>query len=535
MLLLLPILILLIVPLLMLVVRVLRPRSASFWLVAVSGGLTAWALVLSTARRLPIEFPLVVWQPAELFPQAPTLLADSLSWPFALTLVSLALAVILTDVVRSPGGPDAPLLTAGWITWAGGLCLTGLGLVGVLAGNPLTLLLAWAAIDLAELLILLVQTLSSAENERIVIAFSARVGGTVLLIAAGMAAQAAGLPLSFSSIPPQVSVYLLLAAGLRLGVLPINLPLTPDARLRHGLGTLLRLVPAAASLVLLVRVATVGIPANPAVPILGPAILAFAALAALYGSLLWAVAEDEIAGRAFWILGLAGLAVAAAVRGQPEASLAWSIALLLSGGLLFLASTRHNRLRWLLLLGLIGLSSLPYTPAAAQAGLYAPPLGISSLAFLLAQVLLLAGYVRHALRPGHPIPGAERWVRVIYPWGLALLPLAHILIAWYNRSPAPAGRELLAQVWPGLAALGMLLLLIAAANRGLRLPGRPIAALQQIFSFGWLYRLLWGSFHLVRRAAAFINMTLEGEGGLLWTLLLLTLLLSLFAQVRPGG
>jgi len=51
-----------------------------------------------------------------------------------------------------------------------------------------------------------------------------------------------------------------------------------------------------------------------------------------------------------------------------------------------------------------------------------------------------------------------------------------------------------------------------------------------VFSFSWLYQLFWGVYRLVGRFLALINLILEGEGGILWTILLLTLLLSLLGQ-----
>ena len=52
---------------------------------------------------------------------------DAFSWPFAIALGTIALAVILTDIGRSE--------EADWYSWASSLALAALGLVAVLAGN----------------------------------------------------------------------------------------------------------------------------------------------------------------------------------------------------------------------------------------------------------------------------------------------------------------------------------------------------------------------------------------------------------------
>ena len=76
-------------------------------------------------------------------------------------------------------------------------------------------------------------------------------------------------------------------------------------------------------------------------------------------------------GRPFWILGLSAFTVAAAIQSQPLASQAWGLATLFSGGVLFLYSARSPRIIVLPILGLVGISALPYTPAWRGTGLFA--------------------------------------------------------------------------------------------------------------------------------------------------------------------
>ena len=131
-LLLVPILILLIIPLIMLVIRILQPDFAFFWLVATLGALSTWPVVLLLHLRIPESLTLVAWKPEQILPISPTLLLDPISWPFAMALASLVLAVILTDVAR--------VAEVDWSAWASSLAITAIGMLAVLAGNPLTLI-----------------------------------------------------------------------------------------------------------------------------------------------------------------------------------------------------------------------------------------------------------------------------------------------------------------------------------------------------------------------------------------------------------
>jgi hypothetical protein len=524
-LLLVPILILLITPLIMLVIRILQPDFAFFWLVATLGALSTWPVVLLLHSRIPESLTLVAWKPEQILPISPTLLLDPISWPFAMALASLVLAVILTDVAR--------VTEVDWSAWASSLAITAIGMLAVLAGNPLTLIMAWGAIDLVELVILLSMALKSDDRERIVILFSTRIAGIVLLIAAGMAARSSGEILTFTNISPQTSIYLLLASGLRLGVVPIHQPFLGGMPLRRGLGTLLRMVPAAASLVLLARTATAGVSSS-----LSPYIFGFAALAAIYASISWISTTDELSGRPFWIMGGAALSVAAAVRVQPTASLAWGIATLLSGGLLFLLNIRHRFLRIFILLGLLGFTALPFTAAWEGVYLYAAPLNPFLVVFIIAQALLLIGYVRHATQIGPSLTGVERWVWLIYPWGLALLPVSHYIITYLGQ-PGTVEQNMsfpsLTASWPSLLTLGLVGGAIVWMSRGVNIHPRIVNTIRAGFSLNWFYRLLWRLYGLLGRLVTFVNLILEGEGGILWTLLILTLLFSLLAQSGLGG
>lgn len=518
----LPIIVLMIFAIALLMIRVIRPKFGYFWLIAALGALAAWPVQLISWLAIPGQISLAIWRPGLYFPQSPALLIDNVSWPYALALASLVLAVILTDVARAA--------EADWLTWASSLAITALGIIAVLAANPLTLMLAWAALDLAEVLLLLNESLKSKIREQIVITITARLAGIFSLMIAGIIATANGQPLTFETITPSASLYLLVAAGLRLGVLPLRLPFSEELPLRRGLGSLLYLVPAATGLMLLTRTAAAGSPQNQSVYL-----LALAGLAALYAGISWLTAADELDGRPFWILGLASLALASAVRAQQAATLAWGLTTMLSGGLIFLISARHRLLQPIAGLGLLGLLGLPYLPSWQSVGLFQAPFHIWLLIFWMAQIMFTTGYIRHLFRSGDPLTGVERWVWVIYPWGLALLPLTQLLLTvWSVRQPG-GGIPGLLNFWPNLVALVVILLISVLYRRGFRFPARLTRVFRQTLSLGWFYRFAWQIYRLGARTVAFINRVLEGEGGLLWTLLLLVILLSLLAQQRAGG
>jgi hypothetical protein len=513
---------LLLVPVLMLLIRLIWPDFIFHWLIALGGAFIAWPLVLLMGLRLPEAVPLYSFEPEALFPSWPMLLIDRLSWPYAVALATLALAVILTDVVRAH--------EVDWMSWGGTLALASVGMVAVLAGNPLTLLLAWMALDLADLGIMFAQERSSAVRERVVIAFSARSAGSLMLIAAVLVTRAAGENLTFAQISAQAGLILSLAAGLRLGVLPLQMPFLTEVPLQRGLGTMSRLALAAAALTLLARTAV----AEERVAF-SPYLLGLAALAAVFSATAWMLASDQLSGRTAWLLGLASLAVAAALLGQPAACLAWGLAALFSGGLIFLTSINDRRLTWLTLIGAVGISGLPFTPAWNGVSMYAVRYDPLLVAFILAQSFLMAGYFRHTLRSEERWSGIERWVWLVYPVGLAILPLIHYLVGWWTK---PSSSQVpLAGWWVGAAASLLALLWLAWGMRrrreGLGLPTRWLPSLAALFSLAWFYRLIWEAYRFLGRVIGFLSAVFEGEGGVLWALLILALLFLVLT--RAGG
>jgi hypothetical protein len=485
-----------------------------------------------------------------------------------LALTSLAFTVVITSIARLGQSPKleplspqnnpkvVPVLNTGnetalspasvaidvpgsmpnWLFWAVVLVVSSMGLLAVTAGNALTLLLAWAALDIFELVILLSQIPQSATRERVIIVFSARLAGIVFVLIAGLVQYSKGGSLQLNSISQSTSLLLILAAGIRLGVFPPQHLYTRGLPIRTDLATILRLVSAVASFILLMRVSTTGISLS-----ITPLVLGIIALVGIFASLNWLGAKDELDGRSYWILGTSSLAIAAAIVGSPFACLVWSIACLLSGGLIFSFSLRHSRFIPLILLGVFNISTLPFSPTWQGTELYSSISSITgnrslfllfSFSFILIQSFLLSGFIRHFIRgtllaKEETSQHIEQWVWVLYPIGLVLIVLAHLLIGWYLL-PDLQGLPLVAWIIGPLTLFFTAFILLISW----RFP-QPFPALNRLmkssfsnklFSLEWLYNFLWNSYHAIARVIALFSTILEGDGGILWALVLFALI-----------
>jgi hypothetical protein len=503
-----------------LLLRFIVPQSRYTWLVATGGGILAWISVLAWQTQMPMALQFSIWQPASLFSQSPTFVADEIAWVFTLSIVTLCLAIIITSVVRS-NFPNV-------VSWLVILILTALGVLAMAADNPLTLVLIWAAIDFAELIAQMRFVEDPKLSERVVIAFASRATGTFILLWADMISVANGQTFDFRSTPPQAGLYLLAAAALRLGVLPLHLPYASELSIRRGFGTGLRMISAASSLILLTR-----IPSSSVTSFLTPYLLMLVSFAAIYGGWMWMRAPDELTARPFWLIGMGSLAVAAALRANPVGAAAWGCALILAGSALFLSSETNRWLARALWIGVFGISALPFSLTATGWNSGGTNFWPAWPFLLLANAMLMAGFIRHGQRTTTRTGNTDQpiWAKNIYPIGISLLLLMIILLGLFGWSGT-----LQIGNWIAASLVTFLTIVLLWLTPRLRILN-PVRA-HWVHPSGaswqdWSYLALWNLYRQLRRISNTLSNVLEGESGIMWTLLFLVLFISFFTQAAP--
>lgn len=500
----------------MLILRIVRPTFGYHWLIAAGGAFGAWIAMLLVGLNLPVSYQLNTWGQKTVYPNSLILVVDQVSWPFAVGLATLILAAILTDVVRAT--------ELDWSNWSGSLVMTALGIAAVFSGNLLAFLLTWTLFDLAGLVILLVQFQSGFARRRVVMVFFLRLLSITCLLIAAVISINENTGFLLEQISPAAIVLIVLAVGLRLGSVPGNTPIFKKNTSRRSLGTVLRMAATVITLVFLVRISpAMGDAELPS--ILWFLLLSLVGLIALLSGASWVLAKDEIDGRQAWIIGMSAIVTAAALRGQTEASLAWGLTTVFSGGLIFLASVRSKISLWVTLLGLVGISALPFTPAWNTLALYSQPFNLSMILYFSAMVLLMWGFANHASQYLSYQAGVERWIKVVYPLGLLLILIIQIGFGWLMKpeiGEVPIFGWILGPLINLLAALGFIW-----QRRGGRMPQLIAKLINSAFSLSWVYMIINSAFRTFSRVVDFITNVLEGEGGLLWVLLWIVLFLAI--------
>ncbi len=149
----------------LMILQVTQPNARYPWLVGVGGAMLALVSVLLWLVQIPFDLALPAWQPQSVFITPLLFRANTTALPLALSITALTLTILLTAITRSQ--------ITNSFTWAGTFAIGGIGLLAVTSGNPLTLLLVWSALDLAELVTQLRSVQGEANNEKIVVSFLA--------------------------------------------------------------------------------------------------------------------------------------------------------------------------------------------------------------------------------------------------------------------------------------------------------------------------------------------------------------------------
>lgn len=518
-----------------LVMRWWKPKFRFGWIIAVVASLLAAGIVLFWGMRLPLLSSLTDWGLPGLEPLSISLLADHVSWAYALSVAALVLAALIAESLYNPSTSSFTQDVSDWPIAVG---LSGLAFIPLLAENTFTILIGWSVLDIFELIARVLRAPHEGGRQRNLFFITSRLISLILVIAAGMIIRSdapAGGPETNAGL---ANLILLVAAAWRVLTIPCYFPNLGTSEKRRPLDLLLVLASAASSMMIFTRLAVIGVSAEFSVGIF----MLITLLAAFFG-LAWLILRDGEFHVELLIGGAACLELAASAGGHPDAALAWGVASLLVTGLISFYVVRMRWLAFIALLAWIGFSALPLTPTWAGTGAYDIGLTgvVSFLAIgllLIAQALMMTGIL---LAARHPRPGVfiqERWASVVYPIALILLPAVQWLLFLSSLPAIIGGRiwtDLLLRSWPSIAATALSLALFYIYRR----TGRPwrdfLAPLHTLFSLRWLISISTGIYRSTKRLVGFIDLLSDGDGGILWTLLFLILMFALLVQLRSGS
>ena len=510
-----------------------KPNTARSWVIAMTAAGLAWLASFALRLYLPSDVALLEWFPGTAFQDSLGLRLDYINWPYMVAVLTICLASLLTHTTRTGSGVNT-------FSWTQILITTALNLIAILAANPLTMAIAWMLTDLVELFSTLRLAQETETGSKVVNLFSIRLLSTLVLMVATAFAWRNEPFSGFEIMQPRGSLFFLIAAGLRLGVLPLNLPLLDSPELRRGVGTLARLIPAASALVLIAHLPAELLVFNQ--NMVG-VIQIITLIAALYSSAMWFTRKDVYEAKPYWMVALSSFAIQSALNGQAEASRVWGLALLLSGSLLFLFDPPIRRIRYLPALGLLGIVGLPYTLAASGwDGILPQSFNYVSVIMILTHALLVLGYIRYILGADSTVTGLEKHARITFPLGLVTL-IQTILILGIVGWP---GVLVTGNLWASLISLAVVIIGVLIGWRlnfrmdseslGQKIPfyrlfKTVLDFFRKVLSLSWLSDLGKKLAKSLAGLFGFFSLILEGDGGIMWSLVFIVLFGILFLSL----
>jgi len=496
------------------------------WLIAAIFSLLNWGLILSFNWLYPFQFVIPEWFPiGELYQRGIIFQLDSISWPLLLSLAAVQGAVIITDSSRLQEIPKVSI-------WSGVFLVYSVGMLAVLTNSIISIFLVWAIVDVIELIILIRTTSSNQTINEIVVSFGVKILGLFFLIFGLLVSYEQNSPIQIGKDINNIGIYILIAVGLRLGVIPFNLPFISGSPVRRGLGNSIRMVSVAASLIVLLR-----LPISSFEEAAFNILQILTAVGILFGAIMWLGSSSELEGRPYWIISMSGLAIYSSINGNQISSLVWTLAMILCGSVLFLYSSRGKKLSTIPLLAVIGFAGLPFTPSSpGWFGTIISGEGFGNIIMVVSIIILILGFLNHATVIENVLTTKEKWVWITYPIGLLILIITQWLIFLISDLQWDISGNFVISLITFLIPMLLFFLtrkFIQTSEYSKFLQGvlKPLGfVIKEFLSFRWLYRIIWTILGLIQRIILLLTGLLEGQGGILWVIVFLLMIITLVSS-----
>ena len=448
------------------------------------------------------------------------LIVDSTNWSFVFLLVSLVMVYFLTLTVRLVSEKRTIL----WVAW---LLQGAIAVLAVTAGNLITLLLMWTLIDLLDYGFsrFVFKTVDPSLSPG---SFLPSMLAILLMMLAVVYSSEASGSLSVETLSMPSGVLLFFAALLHMGILPLRRPTNMDESVCQSFGFFNRLVLIVTGLALFSR-----LPVALFSPVFTQLMVAFFWLLSLSFTIL---GYKEKASLEYWCNALVCLAAIAVLGGQPLSTPAWCAVICVGIGMHQFYRVRTTQLGIFTWLTVAAISALPFTIASnALQGLMQGNNLVWVILSLPIYALLLIDFSRKTGAEKERTGQMEAWYQAVYLFGLFLLILVPFALVVKNSNYLANAMQ---NWWLGAVvaalAIGGRIIISKLTFRGKTIKRINVLVIRigRIFTFEWLADLYAWLALIIQEVINFATQLLEGEGGIIWAIVILALMISLVAAGR---
>ena len=497
-------------------------RMAYIWLLPAFITLVCWSLFLvlpvpATASVIKIPWLYSLEESGSL-----VFNLDSNSWGFVFLLISLVLSYFFTLPIRL----EQEKRTVLWIGW---MLLSISAVLSFTAGSIITLILAWTLFDLVDFAFSFFVLKTAAEEQSLAEPYLSKILSVSLLIVANVFLKPGSTQLIPNSLQPIAYFLILFAAVFRTGLFPFRLVKRADDQSGVSFEFLKKITLVLSGFSLLSH-----LPAN-FLNVISNSLLG---IIFLFLSLFFTIISLFKHANTYevWLDGVICLAIISVFSGNPQTLLGWAGVVMAGAGVQQFYSMRSSRFNYSALLGVVAVSGLPLTIGlVALNGLSSKGNFLWEILCLPVYSLLLLDLIQKIITPQKDKPAVESWYLAVYFFGLFLLALSPFALIVKRVITSTDAFE---NWWMGVlvAVITLAAFLLNLRQKDLKTKleeySNKLAPILDFLCFNWLNEVWkWVSL-IITEVFSFITQLLEGEGGVIWAIVILALLVSIIGAGR---
>ncbi len=483
--------------------RNINLHKLRFWFMGTTG--LAWILLLLFSFTNPEVRLNLGWNSGSQLLSEPGLFLDWISTPLALALTAIAFFAALSQRFS----PQQSV----WIYSLGGVCF-----LAVISDNVYTFLVFWTLIEVIWITYFVLYQGEKVNDSRLILPIVIRLAGPLLLIYAALSGLEESVNSSFSGLSSSAGPILATAGICGFGSWFPTRERFINEELKGDLGMLLRVLPYAISIMLITRGAAIMDPS-----VIPPGLITVLASLSLILGLIGIGAYKLWWSWRLWSFGVLGLILGSALAASPDASLSWGLVLFLPGSLVFLSFENKTQLTAALVMVSIGMIPIPFLPTWNGAELFGN--GVDGVLFAIAAGVLIGGILLKTIQKVKEDDNTPNPVILLYVMSPAIIILTQFVIALEHKLLDFSGGILSNPISLWIPLLLIILFFIF----GERIPQLNTCRVDEKFKYALniISGIGSGAARLVDKTVFLIISQFEGEGGLIWALLIGFLLLTL--------
>ena len=491
------------------------------WILMAAVSILLWLIILIIPHDGTIVFTIKDWFSSDISRVNLNFEINPTNWAIVFTLLSVHIAFLFVSGSKQELNQDFIF----WILEAGQITLA---YTAITAADLWTVIIAWTAMDVGTLVYMLFMHKDPSYSQVIAPLFF-KLSGSLLLIYATAISSGNTQVMLLSNIPATSSGLFFLAAILHSGILPFRFPRKEKKEIGTITGLFFYLIPYISSLFFVVYLPIKDI------PFLSYIILSLFSIAGMYYfGLIWLQSRDEVNGIYYLTLAFTAFTVFRFVTGTHQDLVPWLVLTLLGGSWVMLFSHRGKSTRFLPGILLISMMGIPFTLTSyGSTVFFADGFKFSILFILIFHVLYLLGFYSYLTLEKEQFDDLDSSSQLNYLIAILFSALAIVLISYRSSG------SLLNEVTNWWACLPVILALAGyflwkrrktETNSAENLKSvRPEinGRIGKILSFEWLIKSVTFTTEKMRPIVNGFSNLMEGEGGILWSIVFMALLVTL--------